>query len=85
MVHSLYGLGEKRLSEVKSLSGTMLWRCTDGRLTEAGIQFTAVDTLAICNMLHDNYDEIVKHAREELRSFEEERNVAGFKAKIPYR
>jgi hypothetical protein len=84
------GVQDKRLTEVKSMSGTMKWRCTDGRLLEEGVQscqfrLTAMDTLAVANLLFDNYTDIVRIAREEQRVYEEENMTRGHRAEIPWR
>lgn len=82
------GVQKRCVTEVKSMSGTMLWKCTDGRLTETGehsyqFRLTGQDTLALCNLLVDNYPEIVQRARAEQRAWEDE-HVQGGKADIPY-
>lgn len=90
MVRSLYdtGIHDKKLTQVKSNSGAMIWWCADGRMTEIGehsylFRLTACDTLAVANLLFDNYPEIVRAARAEQRAYEDER-VPGGKAEIAY-
>jgi hypothetical protein len=82
------GVQDRRITAVKSSNGRTIWEVIDGRLKESGgdsykFTLTATDTLALSNLLHDNYDLIVDAARKEQRKMEGDARVD--KASIPYR
>ena len=92
MAYALERIGvlDRRLTRVKSNAGAIQWECADGRLMETGehsyrFTLTACDTLALCNLLHDNYNEIVAEARKEQQQLEAESDARKCNVRIPYR
>ena len=68
------GIDNKHKAKHKT-ADAVTWTYAEGCLshTSDGIGFTlsAVDTLALCNLLHSHYQEIVSYARSEQRTTEE--------------
>ncbi len=65
------GRRNKKMHEVKSVSGRTTWNVTDGCLSETSPQsarftLSATDTLILANLLLAHYDEIADAAKGEM-------------------